>query len=158
VRHLKGFTLIELLIGIAIAALLLGVGAPYLGDYVANARLREGASAVHAEVLRAQSEAVRRNARMRVALSAGSVTLLEVAADGTTTTVRTLELPSPVEVTAAVNLELGSDGRPFPFGTSLSANFTASGAVCSSDLRCPGLRVDPGGAVRLCGNRLDNCP
>jgi len=29
--------------------------------------------------------------------------------------------------------------------------------TCSTELRCPGLRVDAGGAMRLCGNHLDSC-
>lgn len=157
-RHLNGFTLIELMIGIAIAAMLLGVGAPYLGDYVANARLREAGNAVYAETLRAQSEAIRRNTTVRVALTGSSMSLRDLSTGGAGTEIRATALPSPVQVATAVNLDIGSDGRPTPFGTSLSANLTATSATCSADLRCPGLRVDSGGAVRLCPNRLDNCP
>jgi type IV fimbrial biogenesis protein FimT len=29
-----------------------------------------------------------------------------------------------------------------------------SGLTCSSDFRCPGLRVDGGGTMRLCADKL----
>jgi type IV fimbrial biogenesis protein FimT len=159
VRHLNGFTLIELMIGIAIAAMLLGVGAPYLGDYVANSRLREAGNAVFAETLYAQSEAIRRNATVRVALTGSSMSLRDMSVGGAAgTEIRATALPNTVQVAADVNLDMGSDGRPTPFGTNPAANFMISGSACTADLRCPGLRIDSGGAVRLCPNRLDNCP
>ncbi len=160
-RHLSGFTLIELMIGIAIAAMLLGVGAPFLGDYVANSRLREAANAVFAETLYAQSEAIRRNARVRVALTGSSMSLRDMSVGGAAgTEIRATALPNTVQVAADVNLDMGSDGRPIPTpsGEIPAPNFMISGSSCSADLRCPGLRLDSGGAVRLCPNRLDNCP
>ena len=39
-------------------------------------------------------------------------------------------------------------------GSAVSINLATSAGSCSSDMRCPGLRVDVGGAVRLCGNQL----
>jgi type IV fimbrial biogenesis protein FimT len=44
-----------------------------------------------------------------------------------------------------------------PFGTAGSINLSMTGEICSDDTRCPGLRVDAGGATRLCGNHLQNC-
>jgi type IV fimbrial biogenesis protein FimT len=57
-------------------------------------------------------------------------------------------------VTASTTtVDFGSEGRPVPFGTPGSIDISMSGITCSSDVRCPGLRVDAGGAVRLCGDR-----
>jgi type IV fimbrial biogenesis protein FimT len=158
-RHLsRGFTLIELLIAIAIAALLLTMGVPFFGDYVANARLREGGSALHAEALYAQSEAIRRNATVRLSVTGSSLRLLDMSGGGAGTQIRASELPSPVQVVAAANLDFGSDGRPAPFGTAYAVDLAAAGETCSAERRCPGLRVDAGGSVRLCGDRLSGCP
>ena len=152
----RGFTLIEVLIAIAISALMLGVGMPYFGDYITNARLREGGSAVHSETLYAQGEAIRRNVPIRLTVNGSRMTLLDMSV-GDGTEIRVTELPSPVVATSVETLNLGTDGRPVPFGRSVAIDFGAPGVVCTAETRCPGLRVDAGGAVRLCPNRLENC-
>ncbi len=154
----QGFTLIEVLIAIAISALMLGVGMPYFGDYISKARLREGGSAVHSETLYAQGEAIRRNVPIRLTVSGNRMTLLDMGAGGDGAQIRVTALPSPIEATTAVTLNIGTDGRPLPFGTSVAIDFGVPGIACSVETRCPGLRVDAGGAVRLCPNRLENCP
>ena len=68
-----GFTLVEILIAIAIGVLLLALGVPFYGDYIANARLREGGTAVHAELLHAQGEAIRRNAVAHYGATRGEI-------------------------------------------------------------------------------------
>ncbi len=153
----RGFTLIELLIAVAIGALLLTLGVPFFGDYVANARLREGGSAVHAETLHAQSEAIRRNATVRLTVDGATMRLLDMSTGGAGTLIRSTLLPDPVQFTAAADLDFGSDGRPVPFGTSYAVDLTATGETCSAERRCPGLRVDAGGGVRLCADRLSGC-
>jgi type IV fimbrial biogenesis protein FimT len=158
-RHLKrGFTLIELLIAVAIGALLLTLGVPFFGDYIANARLREGGGAVHAEAQHAQSEAIRRNVTVRLTVSGSTMQLLDMSTGGEGTLIRSTQLPDPVQFTAAANLDFGSDGRPTPFGTAYAVDLVAAGDTCSAERRCPGLRVDAGGGVRLCADRLSGCP
>lgn len=154
----RGFTLIEILIAIAIGVLLLALGVPFYGDYIANARLREGGNAVHAELLHAQGEAVRRNATVRLRVDGQTMTLSEIDLAGAATLIRATRLPDPVQFTAAADLDFGSDGRPTPFGTAFAVDMGAPETVCSSERRCPGLRVDAGGAVRLCPDRLTGCP
>jgi type IV fimbrial biogenesis protein FimT len=59
---------------------------------------------------------------------------------------------------ANATFDIGSDGRPAPFGTAVAVNLGISGLSCSgTNVRCPGLRIDAGGAVRLCGNYLSGC-
>ena len=53
----------------------------------------------------------------------------------------------------AATVNFGVEGRPTPFGTAAAIDVIAP-LTCSSELRCPGLRIDAGGAVRLCGNQL----
>jgi type IV fimbrial biogenesis protein FimT len=153
----RGFTLIELMIGLAIGAMLLLVGAPYFGDYVTNSRLRESGNTLFAEALFAQSEAIKRNATMRVVVSGDKLQTFDMLAGGAGTLVREVTLTKPVTAVTNVTFSLSSDGRPSPFGTSVAANLAISGMTCSSDARCPGLRIDAGGAIRLCGNHLSGC-
>ena len=162
-RHLKlriqpqrGFTLVELMVGIAIAAAMLKVGAPFFGDYVVNSRLREGGNLMFTEALVAQSEAVKRNTRVRLSSTGSTLQVLDMSVPATPVVLR--ERTFNGAVTAPVGtLDFGSNGQTVPFGTSLAANLGSSGVTCSSDLRCPGLRVDAGGAIRLCGNYLSGC-
>lgn len=149
-------TLIELMIALAISALLAMAAAPFMGDYITNSRLREAGNLLLSETLMAQSEAVKRNTRVRVSTSGSSVQVLDMTVPTSPVTLRERPLPPSVTLPTAT-LDFGSEGRPTPFGTSASIDLSSSTVLCSSDLRCPGLRVDAGGAVRLCGDKLA-CP
>jgi type IV fimbrial biogenesis protein FimT len=157
-RAPRGVTLIELMVGLAIGALLLLAAAPFYGDYIQNSRLREAGHTLFSESLFAQSEAIKRNATVRVNVAGATVQTRDMSIGAPAgTVIREIALASPV--TAAVNtvFDFGSDGRPAPFGTNVAVNLITPGAVCSADLRCPGLRVEAGGAARLCGNHLSGC-
>jgi len=164
-RHLRrqralarGFTLIELMVGLAIGAMLLMVGAPFFGDYINNSRLRESGNTLFAETLFAQSEAIKRNATMRVVVTGSKVETRNMLAGGAGELVREVSFAEPVAALANASFDIGSDGRPAPFGTAVAVNLGISGLSCSgANVRCPGLRVDAGGAVRLCGNYLSGC-
>lgn len=67
-RRARGLTLIELLVGLAVLAMMLVVAAPSLGEWLANARLRNTAEALGASLQYAKGEAVARNARVRFQL------------------------------------------------------------------------------------------
>jgi type IV fimbrial biogenesis protein FimT len=151
----RGVTLIELMVTIAIGAILVSVGAPMLADYIANSRLRAAGEAVLSEALYAQQEAIKRNGVVRLLVSGSS---LEVSDPSTTpaTSLRTQQLPDGIGVDAAVTLNFGSFGRPATFGDTYTVNLSASGITCSKDYRCPSLRVDAGGGVRLCSDKT-NC-
>lgn len=64
-----GFTLIELLVTIGIAAMLMGVAAPSMKDFIANSRLKSHNSALESSLMLARSEAVKRQARVVVCRS-----------------------------------------------------------------------------------------
>jgi len=155
-RALRGLTLIELMATLAIVAILLGMAVPYLSDYITNARLREGGNALLGEALYAQAEAIKRNATTRLAVSGSTVTVRDMSSGGDDgTLLRTRLLSENVGVANAVQVDFGSRGTPLPFGTAVAIDLLKTGVTCSAELRCPGLRIDGGGGVRLCGNQLD---
>jgi len=147
-------TLIELMVTIAIGGILLTVGAPMLSDYIANSRLRAAGEALLSEALYAQQEAIKRNGVVRLLVSGSS---LQVSDQSTTpaTPLRTQQLPDGIAA-AAATLNFGSLGRPATFGDTYTVDLSATGITCSKNYRCPSLRVDAGGGVRLCIDKT-NC-
>jgi type IV fimbrial biogenesis protein FimT len=157
-RHLtgqRGLTLIELMVGLAIGTFLMLSAAPYFSEYSINSRLREGGNLVYSEALLAQSEAIKRNAVVRLSTDGTSVQVIDRSVPATPVVLRTRALSGGVTA-ATGTVDFGSEGRPVPFGTAVSINLATSAGSCSSDMRCPGLRVDAGGAIRLCGNQLSS--
>jgi type IV fimbrial biogenesis protein FimT len=150
----RGLTLIELMVALAIGAVLLATGAPFFGDYMSNSRLRENGNLLLTETLIAQSEAIKRNTIVRVSTSGTTIQVLDMTVVATPVVLRERQTTGTITLpTATINF--GSEGRLAPFGSAdVSIDLSATGVTCSGDLRCPGLRVDAGGAVRLCGNKL----
>ncbi len=156
-RHQRGFTLIELLVAMVVLAILSSAAAPYLGDMVVNSRLREAGNLLFTETLIAQSEAVKRNTRVRVSTNGDTVQVLDMSNASGPITLRTRTFANGVTAPTA-SFDFGGEGRPTPFGTAVSINLGGTNVSCSADLRCPGLRVDAGGAARLCSNHQVSCP
>lgn len=149
----RGLTMIELMVTIAVLAILAAQAAPYMGDMIANSRLRESGNLLLTETLIAQSEAIKRNNVVRLAITATTVQVLDMANAGAPVVLRTSTLPHGV-TSAVSTVDFSAEGRPNPFGTAVSVDLSSVNGACSADLRCPGLRIDAGGAVRLCGNQL----
>ena len=105
--------------------------------------------------IRDRSEAIKRNTTIRLSTNGATIQVLDMTVPATPVLLRERTLAAAVTAPVAT-LDFGSEGRPVPFGTAAAINFSVSGLTCSGDLRCPGLRVDAGGAIRLCGNQL-NC-
>lgn len=141
---------------VAILGLLLVNGAPIMADYVSNSRLREAGHLLLGEALMAQSEAVKRNAATRLNTTSGEVQVWDLSDPATPVLLRSRRITAPVTLPVSA-VTFGSDGRPSPFGTSAAIDLAYSGGTCSADLRCPGLRVDAGGAMRLCPDHLSAC-
>lgn len=60
-RRQKGVTFIELLISIAVLAILVGIAAPYFGDYIERQRLVGAAEAVYGQLQQAKQASVSNN-------------------------------------------------------------------------------------------------
>jgi type IV fimbrial biogenesis protein FimT len=152
-RRQAGLSLIEVAVTLCIGALLAAAGVPQLADYVANARLREAGNGALAEALFAQSEAIKRNAVVRLEIEGNGLRVLERARDGGEDVVlRSSALPDGVSAAAATRIDFGSAGWTTPLGAAYSVAFEKAGVSCS-EYRCPALTVGAGGAVRLCADR-----
>jgi type IV fimbrial biogenesis protein FimT len=89
----QGVGLIELLIGIALLALLMALGVPQYGTYLANARIRATAESIASGLSTARAEAVNRNNPVQFVLtndepSEASVNALTISTSGTNWVVR----------------------------------------------------------------------
>jgi len=69
-RRILGITIVELLVGLAVAAILMGVGAPAMGHFIKNNRLSESAFDLLGTINLARSEAVKRRVRVVLCRSA----------------------------------------------------------------------------------------
>jgi type IV fimbrial biogenesis protein FimT len=149
----RGLTIVELMVGLAIFAFLAVSAAPFFTDFTTNSRLRENGNLLYAEALAAQSEAVKRNAAVRLSTNGATVQVIDRADPANPVVLRERLLAGGVTASVAT-VDFGSEGRPMPFGTEASVDLSTAAGTCSDELRCPGLRIDAGGGVRLCGNRL----
>ena len=135
--------------------------APFFGDYIANSRLREAGNALCTETLYAQSEAQKRNARVQVGLAGSTIRTLDLAAGGAGVLIRELGLAAPVTVSTNTSFDFGSNGRPLLAASgqpvNVAVNLVVTGAACTTQTRCPGLRVDTGVAVRVWGDYINAC-
>ena len=159
----RGLTLLELMVAITVAGFLLVAGAPYFADYTNNSRLREGGTTLQTEALFAQSEAIKRNRVVRLTTSNSTVQVLEANDTAAMTLLRERTLAGGVTATTAT-VDFTPRGYPVDRSVVPSVDFVATsidlaapGVTCSADQRCPGLRVDAGGGIRLCGNKLSAC-
>ena len=154
-RPQHGFTLIELMVAFSIASLLALSAAPFFADYGTNSRLRESGNAVYSETLFAQSEAIKRNRVVRMATSGSTITVDDMTDPANPLTLRTRTVADGVLLPTS-NVSFGSSGWPANL-TAVAINLSHATATCSADYRCPGLRVEGGGSIRLCGNYLSGC-
>jgi len=151
-----GLTLVELMVGLAIAAILLMAAAPSFTDYIQNSRLRESGNMVYVQTLLAQSEAIKRNNTVRLSTSVGVVQVLDMSDPANPVLLRESRTADGVSTGSAAVIDFGPEGRPTDVADH-SVDLSMSGVSCSSQVRCPGLRVDAGGGVRLCNDHTGTC-
>jgi type IV fimbrial biogenesis protein FimT len=149
----RGLTLIELMMSIAVLVVLAAVATPPLQEFLVNSRLREGGSSLMAEALYAQSEAIKRNGNVRLTVNGNELRVLD-RSTGADVVLRERSLGESLSVDAAATLDFGSTGGLLPRGAVVdNIGLSRSGSTCGSDIRCPALRVESGGGIRLCPNK-----
>lgn len=156
-RVQRGLTLVELMVAFSIGALLLVAAAPSLRDYTVNSKLRESGNALYTETLMAQSEAIKRNRNVQISVNGSTITVADVTVPASPVTLRTRSMADGVSAAAAGSVTFGSQGWTTNL-TAVSINLASSTVTCSADNRCPGLRVEAGGSIKLCGDHLNTCP
>lgn len=152
----RGLTLIELMVGLAIAAILVVAAAPAFTDYIVNSRLRESGTLLYTQTLLAQSEAIKRNTPVRLTTDGAVIQVLD-ATDGDAPVLLFERRLSEGVTMSAATIDFLGEGRPRDFAAA-AIDLASAAGVCSSDTRCPGLRIDGGGGVRLCGDYTSGCP
>jgi len=152
----RGFTALELVVAIAIVAILLGVGAPAMRDLIASQRVRSAANDLYSDLTFARSEAIKRNAQVRIVRDSASWTEgWTVMSAGTALRAKSGMSNISFAGAAGDNVTYNADGRT-TLGATTSFNFSSAlgGAV---SMRC--VVITPSGrpAVLVDGNRNGNC-
>ena len=130
----RGFTLVELLLVIAILAVLAGVGMPYLGNFIANHRVKSASFDIYSTLVYARSEAITRNGSVTVTPVGGNwASGWTVTENATGTTLRTQSANNGITMTGPGSVIYLGMGRLSAAVTSFS--LTAPG-VNSANSRC----------------------
>ncbi len=127
-RRQTGVSLVEVIVGLAILALLLGLGVPQYGIFLANARLKATTDVLVSGLSLARAEAVKRNARVDMVLTNDEPVEAEVATAAAATNGTNWIVREWVPRTTSFNFiegKLGAEGS----GTEASRVQIASASV-----------------------------
>lgn len=142
----QGFTFLELVVVMALVAIVAAIGAPSFTAMIAKNRVRNAGSDLHLSLLRARSEALKRNSAVTVAPKAGgwkngwTVTWVDPDTASTVTLYDHVQTAS-VAITGPANVVYQSSGR-------ISASFSP---VVINDERLPNVGERRCVAVQLNG-------
>ena len=135
-----GFTVVELLIGLVIVSILVAIAAPSFSVAMAQQRLRQASTELRSTVAVARSEAVKRNAQVRLLPRAGGwsngwcVEASATASSCTTTPLNERVLSADLSVTGVnglASVNLNSWGRPTSGCPKFEFETSATGSTCT---------------------------
>ncbi len=161
----SGFTLVELMVTVAVLAVLLGIGIPSFQGTLDKRRIIGAAEQIYADLQYARSEAIRRNATVRVSFQTGTnwcygITTL---ASCNCNTANNCQLDGVEKVVAGAdfrNVTLSTGGVTnvaFAPQRGTTANpMTASLLRSTSPALSVGVTVSPLGRVRICSDNVPN--
>ncbi len=153
----SGFTLLELLVALAVVAVVIAAMMPDLAEYLTNMRIRATADQMREGVLRARTEAIKRNVAVDF-VPAGTGWTVAVPASGVNPAV-TVATRAPLAaetsiVASAAPAKLTFNGSGWVAGgASFSADVTGARGTCMASggsLRCLRVTVTGAGDVRVC--------
>ena len=122
-RTRSGFTLIEVMITVAVLGLLLAIGVPSLTNIIGNMAVRTNAEAINSAIQFARAEAIRRNAAVKIEMSAAGTSwsirfvsdnsvLQERGEEGRANTVAVTFEPAAVRIITFGSLGTVTDATP----------------------------------------------
>ena len=163
-----GFTLVELMVTIAVLAILMALGVPAFGNYVASTRVRNVAENFYSGIQKARAEAIRRNGPVEfVLINSGKNWQVRVLDPDPAVESQLIDSKIAAEGgAAAVEVDAGGATRltfnglgaltvpPTP-PTAVEVKFKHAtiNSACNdsnSAVRCINVRVSLGGQSRLC--------
>lgn len=144
----RGFTLVELMVVVFIAAVLAAVATPSMGRLIATQRVRAAAGDLHLALVRARSEAIKRNAPVTLSPVGGSWTAGWTVVDPENPDGAPLQVfPAPRGTTVTSSLDqvvYNGHGRTTLLGDERSFQVSASSAPVA---RC--VLLDPSGRAAV---------
>lgn len=157
----RGVTLVELVVVLAIVAIAAAAATPYYREYALNSKLREAGSMMMAMAQAAQSEAIKRNGTVSLVVQTTTVSATEeitslsvVDQSNPGTAVRTSVLSDRISATNST-INFGGTGAQTPLAgaATVTLGVGMTGVTCTTDVRCPALKVQVGGGMQLCPNK-----
>lgn len=140
----RGFTMIELMVVLAILGILAGLAAPGMSKLIASQRVRAAASDLHLALVKARSEAIKRNATATITPAAGgwaagwTITAPGPNPGDPVETIENHQVVPIVNVTsAAATVAYARNGRPAAAASFVFASPTTDLTRCVS--------IDPSG-------------
>jgi type IV fimbrial biogenesis protein FimT len=140
----QAFSLIEVMVVVAILAILTTIGAPAYRDMIENQRARDAASALHASMILARSEAMKRNISVTVTPNNADnwANGWQIENPNIVGTIESQPALSNLTILGPANVIYRSSGR-----TQASASFTATSG---SHNRCVDVDISGRPAVKPC--------
>jgi len=139
-----GFTIIELMVVVAILAIMASLAAPSMTRLIGQQRLKSAATDLHLAMVKARSEAIKRNANVSVSPTGGSWENGWSIPDPDNSTAPGLSVRGPtssvVVTTTATQVVFAGSGRTTTATAGASFVFTSAAANAS---KC--LAIDPSG-------------
>ncbi|MDI1308767.1 MAG: GspH/FimT family protein [Methylotenera sp.] len=115
--RLLGFTLVELMVVIAIIAIMASIAVPSFSATIANMRAKNAASSIYDGLVRARSEAVKRNLTVTLAPATSWAQGWQITSSDSTTVLEKYTSTGTVTISGPTSVEYKSTGRAIGTGT-----------------------------------------
>ena len=152
---LRGFSLIELVVVLAILGIVMGVGLPYLGDAIQNARIRSIANQMNSAIALARTNAITANNTSTITLNSDSswaISIGSVIKSGSFSNPTVAITPNATTIKfSSVGFSIDNNAAP----NAISLDITSGS--CAKDgggIACLRVEVLAGGLVQICNPNI----